>query len=76
MKQPKLPFSTLSKRRIEKSETKPEEPPAKKPRRKRRDVSDKISGESGELDKENVSPEKVFSDRMADCVKTQCQICR
>ena len=76
MKQPKLPFSSLSKRRIEKSETKPEEPPAKKSRRKRRGNPDETSGKSGELDKENVSPEKVFSDSMADCVKTQCQICR
>ena len=88
MKQAKLSFTTRNKRIIEKSET--DEPPAKKTRKsnlekiqrtKKKDKSgqffrSKSAEKCGKFNKENVSPEKKFSNSMMDAVKTLCEICR
>ena len=80
MKQPKLSLFTTSKRRIEICDKKNDGPPAKKNRKEiigneKIKNGEKIESKSSS-EKENITPQKMFSDCMKDAVKTICKICR
>ena len=77
MKQPKLSFSTRSKRRSEMEDNKDKEPRAKKARKDlENNLKDykKKSLEKNCEEKENICSAK-FSSSMKDAVKTLCQVC-
>lgn len=79
MKQPKLSFTTRSKRRSEMEDKKDKEPRAKKARQENNltDIKKDFKKKSSEKDrkeKENICSTK-FSSSMKDAVKTLCQLC-
>ena len=84
MKQPKLSLFTTSKRRIEICDKKNDGPPTKKNRKEiieneKRKKGNKFESKSSlesSSGKENITPQKIFSDCMKDAVKTICKICR